>query len=807
MNARQFLGFIVLFCGISLLAMSSVDAQHGAKSGPMPDFLKGDKIPKGADHDWNLGPTGARGWIYTNDYETTEARQILVTKIDRGSPADGVLKKDDVILGIGNAEFSYDPRTEFGKAITAAESEKGKGKLELQVWRDGKKSKKTVKLKVMRDYSDTAPFDCPKSKRIFEQGCDALAKQMTAKPNAGNPIIRSLNTLALLSSGRKEFMPIIQNQVKWASKYSDVESRGLCCWYYGPVNLLLCEYTLATGDKTYLKDIRRISLEICDGQSRVGSWGHRFSNPNGRLGGYGMMNAPGLPIMMSLVLAEKAGVKDPAVKEAIERSTRLMRFYTGKGCVPYGDHEPWMKTHDDNGKNGIAALLFNSMGEKESAEYFSRMSVCSYGGERDLGHTGNYFNVCWAMPAVALSGPNASGAWMEEFSWYYDLARRWDGTYVNQGQTIAKHDKFKRWDSSGAMLLAYAQPLRKLYLTGKVSDVVPELSIKEAASLIEDGRGYSRRHQRDTYADKNDKQLCTALASWSPIVRERAAEQLKKRKGNHMPQLAKMMKGNEYSKLGACQLLGKMGSKAAPAVPALRKFLKDDDLWVRIKAAQALGTAGRSGRTAIPDLLEMLAEQPTTEDPRGMQQRYLCFVLFDRGNGMLKRSLDGVDKEALYKGVRAGLQNEGGKARSALATVYKQLSYEEIKPLLPAIHRAIVEPAPSGIMFADGVRMSGLELLAKHKIKEGVPLCIELLELGRWGLSRRIPKCLDALESYGSAAKSEIPNLKPLYEKLKNKPRKTDKDRQLIQRIDQLIKKIKSDPSKPVMRSLPKLAA
>ena len=202
------------------------------------------------------------------------------------------------------------------------------------------------------------------------------------------------------------------------------------------------------------------------------------------------------------------------------------------------------------------------------------MSVCSYGGERDLGHTGNYFNVCWAMPAVALSGPNASGAWMEEFSWYYDLARRWDGTYVNQGQTIAKHDKFKRWDSSGAMLLAYAQPLRKLYLTGKVSDVVPELSKKEAASLIEDGRGYSRRHQRDTYADKNDKQLWTALASWSPIVRERAAEQLKKRKGNHMPQLAKMMKGNEYSKLGACQLLGKMGSKAAPAVPALRKFLK-----------------------------------------------------------------------------------------------------------------------------------------------------------------------------------------------------------------------------------------
>ena len=144
-----------------------------------------------------------------------------------------------------------------------------------------------------------------------------------------------------------------------------------------------------------------------------------------------MMNAPGLPIMLSLVLAKKAGVTDPEVAESIELSTRLMRFYTGKGSVPYGDHEPWIKAHDDNGKNGIAALLFNAMEEKESAEYFSRMSVCSYGGERDLGHTGNFFNIAWAMPSVSLSGPNASGAWMEEFSWYYDLARRWDGTFLN----------------------------------------------------------------------------------------------------------------------------------------------------------------------------------------------------------------------------------------------------------------------------------------------------------------------------------------------------------------------------------------
>ena len=34
---------------------------------------------KDASHDWNLGPTGARGWIHGKDLETSDARQILVT--------------------------------------------------------------------------------------------------------------------------------------------------------------------------------------------------------------------------------------------------------------------------------------------------------------------------------------------------------------------------------------------------------------------------------------------------------------------------------------------------------------------------------------------------------------------------------------------------------------------------------------------------------------------------------------------------------------------------------------------------------
>ena len=149
-----------------------------------------------------------------------------------------------------------------------------------------------------------------------------------------------------------------------------------------------------------------------------------------------------------------------------------------------------------------------------------------------------------------------------------------------------------------------------------------------------------------------------------------------------------------------------------------------------------------------------------------MEQRYLCFALFNRRGGMLSRSLEGVDRDLLYTAVRAGLTNEDGRARGSIGSIYQNLSYEEIKPLLPAIHRAIVEPAPSGIMFAGGIRLAGIDVLAKHHIKEGMPLCIAIMEIQKWGKHDRISRCLKTLGQYGAAAKQMLPQLSELEKEL-----------------------------------------
>ena len=748
----------IAFAAFACVSIAAASIAPPPSRSANPDFTKGEPIPEGATHDWNLGPTGLRGWMHSEALETSLARQVMVTEVAEGSPADGLVAVGDVILGVGGAPFSYDPRIELGRAIGAAEATDGR--LSLLRWRSGSTEEVVITLPVLGAYASTAPFACEKSRRILEAGCANLAERLRRQPRKGTPIERCYNALALLASGDPAYWPLVRRQVEQVADFSDLERRDLHSWWYGPINLLLAEYTLATGDRSFMPNLERITMEIVRGQSAVGSWGHRFVQGNGRLAGYGMMNAPGLPLLLSLVLAREAGVSSPELDAAIERSARLVRFYVGKGSVPYGDHHPWIENHDDNGKNGVAAIVFNLLLDAEAVEYFSRMSVACHGTERDTGHTGNYFNMLWAMPGVALSGPQATGAWLEEFAWSYDLARRWDGSFRHQGPPEPKPDSYGGWDATGAFLLAYAQPLRAIHLTGKAPSLAPQIDRATAQALVEDGRGWSPRTKLAAYETRREEELFAGLRSWSPVVRERSAIELARRDGDPTPALLDLLaSGDLHARLGACQALGHLKERAALALPALEATLDAEDLWLRIKAAEAIAAMGRPGMPALPRLLEMLAQGPSEADPRGMQQRYLCFALFDRRDGMLGRSLDGVDRAALVAAVRAGLLNEDGRARGAIGSIYRRLSFEEIEPLLPAIHAAVIEPAPSGIMFADEIRLEGLEVLARHRFAEGVPLCLDLVDPERWGMGNRIDRCLKVLASYGGAAKPEIPRL------------------------------------------------
>ena len=773
-----------------------------------PDLTAGGK--RDQHHDWNLGPTGARGWIHAHQVDTSRSRQILITAVAPNSPASKVLKKGDVILGTFGKPFDSDARTAFGKAISAAEAETGE--LPITRWRAGAVEEVKITLPVLGTYSATAPYDCPKSKAIFERGCEALAKQMRSSRKRGNAIIRSLNALALLASGEEKYMDLVAEEAKWAANYKITELKGFQSWYYGYANLLLTEYYFATGDRSVLPGIKRITLEIANGQSIVGTWGHTFARKSDHiLMGYGAMNAPALSLTMSLVLAKEAGVSDPALDRAIQKSHLILSFYSGKGAIPYGDHEPWVETHDDNGKCSAAAVMFDLMGDKTNTAFFSRMATASHNAERDGGHTGNYLNILWALPGVSRLGPQATGAWMKEFGWYLDLARRHDGTYLYQGNPgrTKKDNSFAGWDSTGAYLLSYALHRKSLRLTGKKPSCIPPADESEASLVIAAGKDWSRRDGTKRYKRYHTDALTQGLGSWSPTLRLRCAKELAARKADVVPQLITMLESGTYEEqLGACAAIRKFGARASSAVPLLRKKLKSDDLWLRIQAAEALAAVGPAGRVAIPDLLKLASGQ-SKDDPRNMTQRYLAFSLFQkpmagRSTGMISKSLDGIDRDDLQEAVEAILQNQDGRARGTITSIFNNLTYEEIEPLLPAIYKAVEKQAPSGIMFGDLIRLNGLNYLAKHHIKEGIPLCLKLLEPGRWGLARRWAPCLKALQLYGKEAQSQLPELRKLEQMLvdKNKGKATpDKNLALVR---ETITKIENADHSPKLRSLPR---
>jgi hypothetical protein len=460
-----------------------------------------------------------------------------------------------------------------------------------------------------------------------------------------------------------------------------------------------------------------------------------------------------------------------------------------------------MQTHDDNGKNGMTAVLFNLLEDSEAATYFSGMSVACHGNERDQGHTGNFLNITWAMPGVAISGPNATGAWMDEYgAWYFDLARQHDGTFQHQGPPDAKPDRFNKWDSTGANLLAYSMPLKKLRITGKGKQVVPHLTTAQAKSVVQDGQGWNNLDRNSYYDSLSTEQLLERLGSWSPIVRDRAAMALGRSNAEVGSSLVQLLQSNNlYAQYGACRAYKYVKGDHTAALSLLFSLLSANDLNLRIHAAEAMAGIGEKARPAIPAMLKRLANPDTKNDPRRMEQRYLIFALFNKRGGLIGQSLEGIDRELLYKAVRAGLTNEDGRARGSLASVYDQLSLEEIRPLLPAIRDAVAESAPSGIMFASGIRNEGLRLLAKHNVEEGIQVGLDYLTetWPDWGAANRNEQILKHLKSYGVHAKRIVPQLQKIAEEMAGGQKAKQPDRDKSDVIRKAIKDINASTHNP----------
>jgi hypothetical protein len=801
-----------IFSGLLLLGLPV--AMVCAAEAPKPPDLTAGGEPDNQQR-WTLGATGARGWVWSRTLaggsENTAARQILVTEVAKGSPADGVLQVGDVITGLDGRPFDGDARRLFAQALAGAEQDPGGGVLKLARWRGGVTENVRLTLQVMGAYAPTAPYGCAKSKRIFEQGCAAIAKRGfkggdgTVHVSIDNDL-NALALLALVASGRDDYRPLVAD---YAQKIAGCRpGPGFPeSWEYGYNTLFLAEYALATRDPSVMDGLRDAALAIARGQGGTGTWGHRFARSDGILHGYGAMNQPGITLTLAMALAREAGVKDPALDAAIAKSANFLRWFVNKGAIPYGDHEPY-PWHDDNGKCSQAAVLFDLLGDREAAAFFSRMGAAAY-AERESGHTGNFFNILWALPGVSRCGPSATAAYFRETSWYYDMARGWDGRVEYVG--FRGGNSHNGWDCTGAYLLGYALPLKSLYLTGRKKSAVPALTPAAVNETIAAGRDFTFQgaESKEWYASRTTEALLAGLTSWSPAVRTRSAQALKHRDGGFLPQLLQRLgSADRNSRYGACEALANLGSKADAAAPQVRALLRDKDPWLRMLAARALPCMGAEVRSAaVPDLLRA-ATIKDSMDPRQRLVGEVAKALFTPAPGtrrsspvpILEKSLDGVDRTLLHAALKEVLANEDGLIRGLAAPLYPLLSAEDVRVLLPEIVTATRKNAPSGEMFRHGIRWAGLELLARFRIREGMGICVDMMNEFEWG-SEQGP-CLAALRKYGGAAREVIPRLHETRVAMRKgyaDNHWNDRLKPDLQAIEKLITEIEADPNSPTV--------
>ena len=761
---------------IFLLTLAALHSIVTVSMAAAPDLTAGGVPNEDPPHTFNLGPTGARGWAYHKSYFTTDSRQILVTRVDSGSPADGILAVDDVILGADGtganpAAFNSDARKSLALAIAAAEA-RSPATLKLLRWRAGVTSTVTLTLQTMGAYSATAPYNCPKSAKILQDGLQYVYDN----EDAGR---YSFGGITLLVNGNPTYQARAQtyargrvpSQATMDKMMSDQrdDSGGLPAWERGLTLIFLSEYYLATGDEQVKPAIEAYAVNIAKNSSLFGTLGHGFAykkadgSHNGPLkDGYGAVNTPGLMAFLGISLAKECGLTNPEIDPAIERASRFFAYYSGKGTIPYGEHDPPARGHESNGKCGLAALVFMLQQDRvEEAKFFSKMSTASI-NKRERGHTGSFFNYLWAPLGAAVGGEEAASAHFKRISWMLDLNRCWDGRFQYDclnGEGPRNGSSYHNFRMSTVALLNYALPLRKLYITGKGHDPNRWLSTEDVAEAIAAG---------DYIADnRSTSELIEDITNWSARVRKDAADELGTRsisvsEFKQVTDLATDTSGSSHSRAGACYALGQIGNPSS--APVLADLLTDPDNYVRYMAAEGMRYLPDVDRRVHLDKILTAADttaQPlypmVEEDPLHFAHGRLAALLFSKSSprGIIYSSFDGVDRNLLYPAVRAVAENPIGKARSTLETPYTNLTFDDVLELSGTIIDSVVHAAPADIMFLKGVRLGGVDVLHQYGIAEGVPAGMIFADETNHG--PRV-KAFQRLGAYGGSVKTVMPD-------------------------------------------------
>ena len=293
-----------------------------------------------------LGPTGLRVSAF--------GPNLFVNNAYLGSPADGKILHGDYLYAVNGKIFGEDMFRDIAEAITRAETEEGKGRINFDLLRGGKKMTVELQLEMLGTYSSTAPYNCPKTDRIVANAEAFLAKYGGVVP--GHPVFANADAMFLLAAGSPAYQGLVRRHVYDRMSKMDLKQaidpnaknprpQG-GPWDLSADILLLSEYYLATGDRAVLPYLRYKCDTLTSQQIRAldesgpwpqvqsgqtGGWRHNFYGG----AGYGTMPAIGVPAALGYHLTKEAGVQYNF--EGYERAANWFLHNGAKvGSIIYG---------------------------------------------------------------------------------------------------------------------------------------------------------------------------------------------------------------------------------------------------------------------------------------------------------------------------------------------------------------------------------------------------------------------------------------------------------------------------------------
>lgn len=728
---------LLMFC--LMLPCRAADAPQTS----VPDLTKGGKLTR-INERW-AGPIGIHCgmWRPGRGDKTEDVRQLQVLAVDKGSPADGLLQVDDVILGAdgtGAATVplfqgsSIWPMVPIAEAITEAEA-RDPALLKLLVWSKGTTKTVAIKLESLGRYSETAPYNCPKSKNILRKGIKALYEENKFDESG-------LGVLCLLAADDPTNPDNDKYQAKAKEWVHKLEVGG-APWYSGPKLMALSEYYMKTKDETIFPKLVAQAEHQAKGVSWFGTAGHKWSDKredgsdNGRLSGYGPITASGTLGYLGLSMARMAGVKSPAV-EASHRAQRIFfGHYAFKSGMGYGEHAYGIGDEGDdyNAKQANSGLAIGiDEGRVDKAKYFCRKATLASMDKRQYAHGGSFFGQVFHPLGAVQGGEKAANLQFKEIRWHLDLKRRWNHTRIYDGTGNA-YNGF-HWGSTA--LIFYAAPLKQIYLTGKGQKDSLKFTDAEFQEILQ---------IKNFDATKASiPALIAALSSHQGLLRAPAGTELARRtlEKPEAPEwtplidqllvLAADEKNPSYGRAGACFALMLIKDKSAEPVKSMKNseiaktmigLLKSQDAYVRfagVRVLQKLDPAVvRSHGNTILDAI-LATTRPTfpldEEDPLQWAHGIMGELL----NSVFSKNLDGLDRAKLIPAMRSLLDTPDGGSRGVITNLLSKLTKEETMEVADLLVDNIRTLPPGNAMGGPAATLNSQTALAKFMFEEALPL-------------------------------------------------------------------------------------